>query len=236
MSTLQMVLVLTVVVLLLAWLWLRTRNSKGQGQAVTDRLDTVLGWPPKATRVLGTRERLAYTILSRGLPEFMILAQVPLSRFVSVPKRNSYADWLRRVGYQCVDLVVCDSVAQVVAVVDLQSNQTNERARKRLQRMKRTLEAAEIPLHLWSEDALPSPEAARESILPRTALASPKRGETTSSTAAAIAEAARPILGANPFDELDRDSSQDETIELLEPPPSTWFDEFDSNPVPLNKR
>jgi hypothetical protein len=25
-------------------------------------------------------------------------------------------------------------------------------------------------------------------------------------------------------------------IELLEPPPSTWFDDLDSDPVPLSKR
>ena len=36
-----------------------------------------------------------------------------------------------------------------------------------------------------------------------------------------------------PFDDGDRDSAQDERIEMREPPPSTWFDEFNSGPAPL---
>jgi len=43
-----------------------------------------------------------------------------------------------------------------------------------------------------------------------------------------------PVL-ASPFDDGNRDSTQDERIELLEPPPSTWFDDLDSEPVPLRK-
>ncbi len=39
----------------------------------------------------------------------------------------------------------------------------------------------------------------------------------------------------SPFEEPDRDSSSDEIIEALEPPPSTWFDEFNSGPTPLGK-
>jgi hypothetical protein len=39
--------------------------------------------------------------------------------------------------------------------------------------------------------------------------------------------------GFNPFDDSKRDVTQDEVIELLEPPPSTWFDDLDSAPMPL---
>ena len=78
-------------------------RAAGTGKSV-DRIDTVIGWPPQPTRVLGTQERLAYSTLARALPEYMILAQVPLARFLNVPRRNSYADWLRRVGNQCVRL------------------------------------------------------------------------------------------------------------------------------------
>ena len=54
-----------------------------------------------------------------ALPGYMILAQVPLARFLNVPKRNSYAEWMRRLGNQCVDFVVCDVTSQVVAVVEV---------------------------------------------------------------------------------------------------------------------
>ena len=239
MSTLQVALVGVVIVLLLAWLWLRQRGS-AEIEKAAERIDTIIGWPPQATRVLSAPERVAFGRLVRALPEYMILAQVPLARFLNVPKRNSYADWLRRVGYQCVDFVVCDMAAQVIAVIELQAPQQSERSRKRLTRITRTLEAAQLPLHIWREDALPSADAAREVLLSRPApTATPLKVDTTAAAASAIAASSTVASAAaarSPFEDTDRDSTQDEKIELLEPPPSTWFDDLDSDPLPLNKR
>lgn len=248
MSILQIALIAVVVALLLAWLWLRQRGGGGEGarpQKVADRIDTVIGWPPQATRVLSSAERVAFVTLGRAMPEYMILAQVPLARFINVPKRNSYADWLRRVGYQCVDFVVCDMSAQVVAVVELQPPQLGERGHKRLARITRTLQAAQLPLHVWRENALPSVDAARDVLLSRlaqTATSQPAKanaavaGPAVAGTATAAATAAGTEPRLSPFEDTSRDSTQDERIELLEPPPSTWFDDLDSDPVPLSKR
>lgn len=247
MSTLQIALVGLVVVLLLAWAWLRRRDGGStpgrKAENPADRLDTIIGWPPQATRVLSTQERIAFGTLMRALPEYMVLAQVPLSRFISVPKRNSYADWLRRVGYQCVDFVICDMAAQVIAVVELQPPQLGERARKRLTRITRTLKAAQLPLHVWRENALPSIDAAREVLLSRLVpVAEPTLAKGDAALAAVTAAAAAAVtLSAvhprrSPFEDTGRDSTQDEMIELLEPPPSTWFDDLDSDVVPLSKR
>ena len=235
MTTLQIVLVLTAVVLLLGWWWMRQRGAQATtaAEAPSERIDTITGWPPQPTRVLTTRERVAFGTLVRALPEYMVLAQVPMSRFLSVPKRHSYADWLRRVGYQCVDFAVCDMAAQVIAVVELQADggHPSERARKRLTRMSRSLQAASIPMLIWRADALPSASAAREAILPKPAVTPFSTTMPTPDAPAAPAAVAR----SNPFDETGRDSTQDEMIELLEPPPSTWFDDLDSEPAPLRK-
>ena len=229
MSMLQIGL-LGVVVLLLALWWLRQRSA-ADAEDAADRIDTLTGWPPQATRVLTSQERIAFGTLTRALPEYIVLAQVPLSRFVSVPKRNSYADWLRRLGYQCADFVICDMAAQVIAVVELSAPQTSERARKRLARMSRTLKAANIPLHLWAENTLPSAEGARIAIVPKAAPVAPTLPHVIAPPASGAATAA----ARNPFDESGRDSTQDEVIELLEPPPSTWFDDLDTDPAPLRK-
>ena len=217
MSTLQIALIGAVIVLLLAWLWLRQREGGGtsgnsrKAEKAADRIDTVTGWPPQATRVLSTQERLAFSTLVRALPEYMVLAQVPLSRFINVPKRNSYADWLRRIGYQSVDFVICDMSAQVVAVIELQPPQQSERAHKRMTRLSRTLKAAQLPLHVWRENALPSVEVAREALLPRPSEApEPAKGTATSAGAmAAVAAAAVPAAAAarSPFEDTGRDST-----------------------------
>jgi hypothetical protein len=221
---------------LLGVLWFFSRRSASTPKDnPEDRLDTVGGWPPQATRILTTAERLAHEVLIRALPEYLVLAQVPLARFLKVPTRNSYVEWLRRLGNQCADLVVCDKATQVIAVVDVQAptERSSERARKRLNRMARVLKAAQIPLHVWTEGALPSIEAARATLLPKppeAALSAAPAG--SAETPPSPTTASKPL---SPFEDFDRDSSSDEIIEALEPPPSTWFDEFNSGPTPLGK-
>ncbi len=246
MLTVPVVLLLAACALgLLGWLVRRSRRGRADGPG-GDRIDTLIGWPPQATRVLSLAERQAFSVLARALPDCIVLAQVPMSRFLKVPRRNSYADWLRRLGNQCVDFVVCDMHAQVLAVVELRAPAVlaADRAERRLARMARSLKAAKVPLHVWTEGSLPSAEAAREAITPRPV--NPPATVSAGSTAAAAA-AATPAIGAsapagrptaaavNPFEDTGRDSMQDERIELMEPPPSTWFDDIDSESMPLRK-
>ena len=218
-------------VLLLIWWSLRWRRRKMTAQAREDRIDTLIGWPPQATRVMNRTGCEAFRLLSDALPDHMVLAQVPLSRFLSVPKRLSYADWLRRLGYQCVDFAVCDMQGQVLVVVDLQPPpaSASERSRKRLTRMTRSLKAAKIPLLVWSEQALPTPQQIRESIFPSPVAVTP----TPASAGPSAAQSTGPAPAFNPFDDAARDSTQDELLELLEPPPTTWFDDLDSERAPL---
>ncbi|WP_374685103.1 DUF2726 domain-containing protein [Rhizobacter sp. J219] len=189
-----------------------------------------MSWHPQATRVMTTPERKAYAALRAGLPEHIILAQVPLARFLKVPTRHSYSEWLRRVGVLCGDLVVCDSVSQVVAVVDIRAPeaQENESTRQRHARMDRVLKVAEIPLHVWREDAIPNAVGARNAIL----------GMPVETPAAAPA-AARPVAAApSRAPAVDRVPAaavvDDDGMEQRDPPSSTWFDEMDSAPAPLS--
>ena len=222
---------------LLLW-WLGSLRAKPVDTVnAGDRLDTLIGWPPEATRVLRTPERLAFSTLKLALPGYMVLAQVPLARFINVPKRTAYAEWMRRLGSQCVDFVICDVTSQVVAVIDVRppDSQLSERLRRRLDRVSRTLTAVGIPIHVWHDDALPSIEAARASILPKTAPVPAEMAPRlpVAMTAAALQQA------RNPFEDTDRDSTQDEVIEVIEmpePSASTWFDDLDSESSTLPPR
>jgi hypothetical protein len=245
----------------LVW-WLAQRQSPSvRPEAPGERLDTLAGWPPEPTRILRSSERLAFSTLKLALPGYLILAQVPLARFLTVPKRNSYAEWMRRLGNQCIDFVVCDVTSQVVAVVEVRppTDQLDEKVRVRLDRVARALKAAKIPLHVWNEEKLPTIEAAREKILPNAPAvpASTRRGGvaamaslaavagTSLASEAAMAESdmsAAVIEGGpaiDPFADTDRDWSQGEVIEVLEPSTSSWFDELDTVTAelpPLSKR
>lgn len=232
----------------LVW-WLARRGGTPQRpDQPSERLDTLAAWPPETMRILRSSERLAFSTLKLALPGYMILAQVPIARFVTVPKRNSYAEWMRRIGNQCIDFVICDVTSQVVAVVEIRppAEAISDKLRTRLERVARTLKAANIPLHVWNEERLPSIDAAREKILPDApavpanmarrpmAQALPELAglETLAGPAAGAAAApdTEPMAvepAANPFADTDRDWTQSEVIEVREPNVTTWFDELD---------
>ena len=230
----------------LVW-WLARRQGPTQRQeAPEDRLDTLAAWPPEPTRILRSQERLAFSTLKLALPGYMILAQVPIARFLTVPKRNSYAEWMRRLGSQCVDFVVCDVTSQVVAVVEIRPppEQLSDKLQGRLDRLARVLKSANIPIHVWNEERLPTIEAARETILPSAPAVPPALARKAapapvlaSVEATALAEstvvAAVEGPAVDPFADTDRDWTQGEVIEVGEPAGSTWFDELEESVSPV---
>ena len=239
----------------LIWWLVRRQGASDRAEQPAERLDTLAGWPPEPTRVLRSSERLAFSTLKLALPGYMILAQVPIARFVSVSKRNSYAEWMRRLGSQCVDFVICDVTSQVVAVVEVRPplDQLDERVRARFDRVTRTLKAANIVVHVWNEEKLPTIEAARERILPdapavpagmarRPVPAPMLAGAGAGAAAAAMAGAGSSVAqgpDSDPFADTDRDWTTDEIIEVREPSANTWFDDLDSVSAelpPINQR
>jgi hypothetical protein len=215
-----------VFVLLLAWKSVRSRQSTAAASEAQDNVDTLAAWPPQATRVLTDGERRAYDVLRTALPAQVILAQVPLQRFIKVPTRNSYAEWLRRVGHISADFVVCDRHSQVIAVVEILTGEDapGGRAQRRRDRMIRVLKAAQIAVHVWRATNLPSAEAAREAILPGQPLEAPVHPLAGRAGVSDKAPARLPPQLALPADE---------GVTVREAPPSTWFDDLDSAVIPL---
>jgi hypothetical protein len=182
----------------LVWWLARLQGPPARPEMPAERLDTLAGWPPEPTRILRSTERLAFSTLKLALPGYLILAQVPLARFLSVPKRNSYAEWMRRLGNQCVDFVVCDVTSQVVAVVEVRPpmDHLEDKVKVRLDRVARALKAAKIPLHVWNEEKLPTIEAAREKLLPNSPAVPAGMGRKP-----AVMAGAASVVGAAEFSE-----------------------------------
>jgi Protein of unknown function (DUF2726) len=194
-----------------------------------DDIDTVISWPPEVTRLLTAGERSAHDVLLKALPECIMFAQVPLARFIKVPRRHSYAEWLTRVGHLCADLVICDRSTLVIGVVLLTSTRSSERAERRRSRMTRVLKAAGVKVFLWREESLPSVEFARDQITQRIGDV-----EEAGARKPEIVEPrvpSRPTPGSIPVPEVLNIPFDDEP--RREPPPSTWFDDLDSGRVPL---
>lgn len=150
--------------LMLTFFAARARGRQKTKNATREALDTVIAWPPEAVRVMSVPEREAYDLLRRAMPTCLVLAQVPLSRFIRVPTRHSYGDWLQRVGSINADLLLCDSRSRVLAVIDVRAANETPRARRRHERMERVLKAAGVQLHTWREAALPGLSDIRNSL------------------------------------------------------------------------
>jgi len=221
---------LATVLLLLTWLGVRLKQRRNAGRSATrEALDTVASWPPEAARVLTINERQAYDVLRRAMPGYLVLAQVPLSRFIRVPSRHSYTDWLQRVGSLSADLLFCDAGSRVLAVVDIRAAQESDRARRRHERMTRVLRKASVHVLTWREDDLPSPAEVRHAM---TAIVG------GSAVAAAAAESARaassrptPLIPVAEISEIladgDRAALEAEFDPAMEPVPSGFYDELE---------
>lgn len=219
------------------YLWYKKRGPALAGDAEAKRerdyLDTVAAWPPEVTRLLSGGERAAHECLVKALPECMIFSQVPLARFIRVARRNSYAEWLTRVGHLSADFLICDRASLVIGVVSLQTMQGSERAARRRARMSRVLKAAGVKVFVWREQAIPTPEAARDQIIQRTGAVD----ATTPPITVGTPKSVRPVTSAGgngkiPVPEVLGELAEDGS--RREPPSSTWFDDLDSGPTPLD--
>jgi hypothetical protein len=164
----------------------------------SDNVDTVAGWPPQATRVLSVAERSAHDLLCRALPGYLVFGQLPLSRFIKVPTRYSYAQWLRRVGNHCVDLVVADPLSRVIAVIEIRPPQGQEKSLRRHERVARVLETVNIQLHEWVEGELPTLAQVRDLFNVTVSEAAEAPRQTMTQTAAHQPHHAQPAPQALP--------------------------------------
>lgn len=216
-------------VLTLVALRMRQRQAprrSGQNSS-RDALDTVAGWPPETSRVLSIHERQAYDLLRRALPGFLVLAQVPLSRFLRVPTRHSYNDWLQRAGSLSADILLCDAGSRVLAVIDIRSPQETERSRRRHERLARVLKAAGIRVYTWREGQLPTLSEIRTSIASDLAPPEPAPKATNSKP--------MPLIPVADIHEVLADGDATQYDAGMEPVPSGYYDDLESVRGQLSK-
>jgi hypothetical protein len=220
--------VCTAVLLLTLLMW-RRRHSAPRAKSKQEALDTVQAWPPEAARVLTIGERRAYELLRTALPGFLILAQVPLGRFIRVPTRHSHAEWMQRVGSLSADLLICNGGSRVLAVIDIQPSGQSERSRRRHERMARVLNAAGISVQVWNEDKLPSASDVRAMLgaeLERTM----SQGSPVPAAPKPTPSRAMPLIPVAEMEELLAQGDLAAQDMSMEPVPSAFFDDMETAP------
>lgn len=204
-------------------LWLRARRSSAAAHAL-DQLDTLTTWPPEPTRVLDIHERLALQALARALPGHMLLAAVPLANFLNVPRRHSYAEWLKRAGHLSVDLMVCDPSSHVVAVVLLRKPNDTAKRLRRLEQIARVVSAARVRVLFWTSGALPAQADIIEALKPH-----PRAANGGAAPAEDTATAPSPVMNGLglPLPLVVESHTGAAPATGRETPASTWFDDLE---------
>ena len=219
--------------LLLTLLAFRRRQANSaQAARKSEPLDTVQAWPPEAARVLTIAERRAYDLLRSALPGFLVLAQVPLGRFLRVPTRHSHAEWMRRVGSLSADLLVCNSGSKVLAVIDISPAGQSERSRRRHERMAAVLKAADISVLVWNEDHLPSASEVRTLLGAELDRAN---GGSAATQTKSTSSRPMPLIPVAEMEELLAHGDQAALDMSMEPVPSAFFDDLEMAPQAGNR-
>jgi hypothetical protein len=220
------VLALCGALLLLSLLmWHRRQIGARRHGTRREALDTVADWQPEAARVLTICERRAYDLLRNALPGFLVLAQVPLSRFLRVPTRHSHAEWMQRVGGLSADLLVCNAGSRVLAVIDIRPAEQTERSRRRHERMARVLKAAGITVQTWDEGHLPSACEVRNLLG-----ADLERSSGAPAQPKAVSSRPMPLIPVAEMEELLMHGDQAAQDTSYEPVPSAFFDDMEMVP------
>ena len=147
------VMMLLVVFRVLARLW----PSEGRARE----------WPFYAKRVLTRPEQVLYYRLARALPDYIVLAQVQLSRVLGVKRGFTFMAWNNRINRLSLDFLVCLKDSTVVAAIELDDSSHDRPDRQEADARKAlALRSAGVRLVRWSTKALPDDTAIREALQP----------------------------------------------------------------------
>lgn len=214
--------------LMLSLLAARRRRQSAQA-ARREARNSQQHWAPQAARILTVAERRAHDVLCRALPGFLVLAQVPLARFLRVDPRST--DWMQHVGGLSADLLLCDSGSRVLAVIDVRPGGLSDGGRRRHERMTRVLRSAGIKVLSWHEDALPDAAMARAQLLPLLAAPSAARAAPSKPPVSRP----MPLIPVAEIEEFLA-AGDAESGDALEPVPSAMFEDLEPVPTAAARR
>jgi len=122
-------------------------------------------WPFYARRLLSNPEQILYYRLVKALPEYIVFAQVQVSRVLGVKKGSNFHRWNNRINRLSYDFVVCTTDGRVVATIELDDSSHKAVSRTATDPKKdRATAAAGVRLIRWGVKALPDENVIRAAV------------------------------------------------------------------------
>lgn len=150
--------------LTLAALRLRKHLRRQPGQAASspparpEGIELLARYRPSAVRVLSHSEHQAFELVRAAMPNHLVMAQVPLVRYLRVQDKRVEEDWLRGLSMLSADILVCDSRSRPVLAIEVLPPKLGARAQERHDRMRQLLEGVGVRVLVWHEGRLPTGE------------------------------------------------------------------------------
>lgn len=212
--------------LMVTVVFMRKRRDAARRPARRPPAARPAGFSPQAVRVLTHAERQSHQLLSQAMPGSLVLAQVPLTRFLRV--QSDPDAWLQQVGALSADLVLCDGGSRVLVVVSVRSTQASEKSRRRHDLMMRLLKHAGVKVLSWKEDQLPDLTMVRQQLF------AVLTGTADQAELGEVASRPMPLIPV--AEVLSVDSAADAPDSTMEPVASTLFDELAPDlPLPARR-
>lgn len=213
--------------MMISFLVMHRRRGNGRRPARRAEVEPAK-FTPQAVRVMTSAEREAHKLLTQAMPGAVVLAQVPLTRFLRVQGRQG--DWVQQATGLSADLLLCDAGSRVLLVVSVRSSQASEKSKRRNDTMQRLLKAAGIKVLSWSDAAMPDLPTVRNQLF--AVLRNENRGRAAEPTSRPM-----PLIPvAEILAEGDGDADADRFDTSMEPVASALFDDMEPDlPLPSKR-
>lgn len=118
-------------------------------------------------RPLSQVEQILYFRMIDALPEFVVLSQVQLSRFMGVKKGYPFNMFNNLINRKSVDFLVCTKSFDIVAAVELDDSSHSRPDRIKADAVKdRSIHSAGLRIVRWHVSSLPDALSIRSDIIP----------------------------------------------------------------------
>lgn len=122
-------------------------------------------WPFYSKKLLSQPEQILYFRLTNALPDYIVLAQVQLSRFLGVKKGNNIQAWYNRINRMSADFLVCNKDSSIIAAIELDDSSHQKSSRQIADAKKdKAIGSAGIPIIRWQTNTLPDEAAIKTTI------------------------------------------------------------------------
>lgn len=122
-------------------------------------------------KLLTETEQLFLARLDKAFPEYRIFSQVQLSTFIEPPKGQNKQAILNTYSRQSIDFLICDSLLNVVAGIELDDkSHVGKNSDLRDGKKNNAFKSVGIPLFRWHAEKMPTPTAIRKEFNSRLGL------------------------------------------------------------------